>query len=101
MTDLPGRPPELHQAWTEPDGRRSSAGVWGGLLARPLVAVLTTILPSGRLQSSPVWFTARSGDVVVSTMREFAKARNLRDRPRASLLVVDPDDPFQLGGSAL
>ena len=30
--------------------------------------------------------------MLLSTMREFQRARNLRDRPRATVLVVDPDD---------
>ncbi len=62
------------------------------LLARPLPAVLTTVLADGRLQSTPVWFTCDGPHVLVSTMREFAKARNMRDRPLATLLVLSPDD---------
>jgi PPOX class probable F420-dependent enzyme len=36
-----------------------------------------------------VWFSRDGGDVLVNTMREFQKARNLRVRPRATLLVLD------------
>jgi PPOX class probable F420-dependent enzyme len=62
------------------------------LLERPVVAVLTTVLPDGRLQSTPVWFACDRQHLLVSTMREFAKARNLRRRPVATLLVLNPDD---------
>lgn len=62
------------------------------LLQRAITAVLTTVMPDGRLQSTPVWFDCDGPDVLVSTMREFAKARNLARRPVATLLVVDPDD---------
>jgi PPOX class probable F420-dependent enzyme len=62
------------------------------LLGRPLPAVLTTVLSTGRLQSTIVWFACDQQDLLVSTMCEFAKARNLRSRPVATLLVVNPDD---------
>jgi len=62
------------------------------LLRQPVPAVLTTVLPDGRLQSTPVWFVCDRQHLLVSTMLEFAKARNLRRRPVASLLVVNPDD---------
>jgi len=62
------------------------------LLGRPLSAVLTTVLSDGRLQSTIVWFVADGQSLLVSTMCEFAKARNLRSRPVATLLVVNPDD---------
>jgi PPOX class probable F420-dependent enzyme len=62
------------------------------LLGRPLPAVLTTVLPDGRLQSTIVWFACDRQHLLVSTMREFAKARNLRCRPVATLLVVNPHD---------
>jgi PPOX class probable F420-dependent enzyme len=62
------------------------------LLDRPVTAVLTTVSSDGRLQSTLVWFACDRHYLLVSTMREFAKARNLRRRPVATLLVADPDD---------
>jgi PPOX class probable F420-dependent enzyme len=62
------------------------------LLARPLPGILTTELGSGRLQSSVIWYWTDGDDVLLSTMAEFLKARNLRARPRATLLVLDADD---------
>lgn len=61
------------------------------LLERPLPAVLANHLSTGRLQVSVVWVTPDGDDVVLSTMAEFAKARHLRERPRATLLLTDPD----------
>jgi PPOX class probable F420-dependent enzyme len=60
------------------------------LLDRPLATVLTTTLPDGRLQSTVVWCQREGEHVVVNTMREFQKARNLRRRPQATVLVVEP-----------
>jgi PPOX class probable F420-dependent enzyme len=62
------------------------------LLDRPLPAVLSTEMPDGRLQSTVVWSNRDGQQVLLSTMREFQKAANLRARPRATVLVVDPDD---------
>jgi PPOX class probable F420-dependent enzyme len=45
----------------------------------------------GRLQSTVVWFDHDGDDLLINTMREFQKARNLRARPRATMLVVDAD----------
>jgi PPOX class probable F420-dependent enzyme len=59
------------------------------LLDRPLPAVLTTEMPDGRFQSTVVWFNRDGGHILLNTMREFQKARNLRARPRATLLVVE------------
>lgn len=60
------------------------------LLERPVIAVLTTLMPGGHPQTEPVWFSFEDGTVLVNTTRERQKGRNLdRDR-RATLLVVDP-----------
>jgi PPOX class probable F420-dependent enzyme len=60
------------------------------LLERPLTAALTTLLPDGRPQTHPVWFTFTGRHVLVNTMRGFRKERNMRSDPRVTLLVVDP-----------
>lgn len=61
------------------------------LLDRPLPAALTTHFAGGRLQSSVVWFWRDDDAVCLSTMAEFVKATNLRERPRATLAVWDAD----------
>jgi PPOX class probable F420-dependent enzyme len=60
------------------------------LLDGPLPATLTTELPDGRLQSTVVWCNRDGEHVLLNTMREFQKARNLRTRPKATVLVVEP-----------
>ena len=62
------------------------------LLDRPLPAALTTHMPDGRLQSTVVWYARADGHLLINTMREFQKARNLRARRRATILVVEPGD---------
>ena len=65
------------------------------LLDAPLIAVLASIGPDGMPHASPVWFVHDGDDVLVSTTNDRQKFRNLRDRPVASITVVDPTDPHR------
>jgi PPOX class probable F420-dependent enzyme len=62
------------------------------LLRRPICAVLTTLGPSGRPESSLVWVDTDGYCARFNTTLERRKGRNLLARRRLSLLVVDPDD---------
>ncbi len=62
------------------------------LFSRPIVGVLTTLLPEGQPQSSLVWVDHDGACACVNTTLERLKGRNLLADPRLSLLVVDPDD---------
>ena len=62
------------------------------LLERPLNIAMSTEMPDGRFQSTVVWFSRDGDDLLVNTMREFQKARNLRARPRATLLLQEAAD---------
>lgn len=62
------------------------------LLTRPIVGVLTTLMPDGQPQSSLVWVDHDGACARTNTTLERQKGRNLLADPRASLLVVDPDD---------
>jgi PPOX class probable F420-dependent enzyme len=62
------------------------------LLRRPIVGVLTTMLPSGQPQSSLVWVDFDGECARTNTTLERQKGRNMLADARVSLLVVDPDD---------
>ena len=62
------------------------------LLDRPLPATLVTHMANGRLQATVIWYWRAGGEVRMTTMLQFRKAANLLARPRATLLVIDPDD---------
>ena len=56
-------------------------------------AVLATINPDGGPQTSAMW-VGRDGDaVVMSTVAGRRKHRNLVREPRASITILDSDDP--------
>jgi PPOX class probable F420-dependent enzyme len=62
------------------------------LLTRPIIGVLTTMLPDGQPQSSLVWVDFDGECARTNTTLERRKGRNMLANPRVSLLVVDPDD---------
>lgn len=62
------------------------------LLDRPLIAVLTTLMPDGQPQTEPVWFSFEDGAVQINTTRERQKGRNLERDGRATILLVEPEN---------
>lgn len=62
------------------------------LFERPICGVLATMLSSGFPQANVVWCDIDGDDVLISTTLERTKGRNMAERPRATVLVVDPDD---------
>jgi PPOX class probable F420-dependent enzyme len=61
----------------------------------PPVAALTTIMADGSPQTSVVWCDLDGECLRVSTMRGFAKERNMRRDPRVTLLCYDPRQPLR------
>jgi PPOX class probable F420-dependent enzyme len=73
------------------------------LLTRPVHAVLTTMGPGGQPQSTLVWADVQDGVAVVNTTLQRQKARNMVANPKASLLIVDPENTsryIQIRGDA-
>ena len=64
------------------------------LLEEPVTAVLATINGSGRPQLSPIWASHDGKWILLNSARGRLKDRNLRARPSASLIFVDPGDPY-------
>jgi PPOX class probable F420-dependent enzyme len=62
------------------------------LLTRPIPATIATIMPDGQPQLSVVWCNTDGTHVLVNTARGRQKDKNLRARPQATLLVIDPDN---------
>src|ERR1700753_805408 len=63
------------------------------LLAAPPAATLATIGPTGHPQLTAVWAISDGDTVVISVTEDRQKAKNLRNRPQATLFVVDPANP--------
>ncbi|SDI51170.1 PPOX class F420-dependent oxidoreductase [Nonomuraea jiangxiensis] len=65
------------------------------LLSAPNFATVTSINPDGGPHSTVVWVRTDGDDVLFSTVKGRVKPRNFERDARASLLVIDPDDPYR------
>lgn len=61
----------------------------------PFVGTVTTLRSDGSPHSTVVWVDVEDGKVSFNTARGRAKPKHLERDPRASILVVDPNDPFK------
>jgi len=62
------------------------------LLQKPIHAVLTTMMPDGQPQSSLVWCDYDGTCVRVNTTRQRQKGKNMQANPKATLLLIDPNN---------
>lgn len=65
------------------------------LLSRPNFAHLSTLMPDGSPNCTPVWIGLEGDRILICTGEESLKARNLRRDPRLSLSVIDFHDPYE------
>jgi PPOX class probable F420-dependent enzyme len=64
-------------------------------LEKPFVGTVTTLRDDGSPHSTIVWVDNDTDDIMFNTAVGRAKERHLRKDPRASLLVVDPENTYQ------
>jgi PPOX class probable F420-dependent enzyme len=65
------------------------------LLSRPNFAHLSTLMPDGSPNTTPVWIGMRDDRIVIGSGESSLKVRNLRRDPRLSLSVIDFHDPYE------
>jgi PPOX class probable F420-dependent enzyme len=65
-----------------------------GLFDGDACIALTTIMPSGQPQITPVWCNLDEAYVLINTMRGFRKEKNMRGNPKVTLLAFDPKYPL-------
>ncbi len=58
-------------------------------------AHLATTMPDGSPQVTPVWVEFESGSVLVNSAKGRQKDLNMRRRPKVSLSIQDPDNPYR------
>lgn len=67
-----------------------------GIFESEAFAHLSTVMPDGTPQVTPVWVDHEDGEyVLVNTARGRRKERNIRRNPKVGLSVTDPDDPYR------
>ena len=64
------------------------------LIDGPYVVALTTVLPDGQPQTTPVWCNRNEGYIFINVMKGFRKEKNMRSNPKVSLLAYDPKNPL-------
>jgi PPOX class probable F420-dependent enzyme len=65
------------------------------LLAMPNHAVLSTINKDGSVHSAVVWLNVEDGAVAINSARGRAWPTNLERDPRATLIVLNEQDPYE------
>ncbi len=65
------------------------------LLTGKVYVTLATVQPDGQPQCTVVWIDYDGEHVLVNTASGRQKDRNLRARPMATILAVDPQDPWR------
>jgi PPOX class probable F420-dependent enzyme len=66
------------------------------LIARPVLASLTTLAADGSPQVTPIWIDRDGDDLLFNTAQGRVKARHVAHDPRVAVSVVDPDDPYNV-----
>jgi PPOX class probable F420-dependent enzyme len=85
----------VEQVIAEAGARAGVPASHADLVEGPPVAALTTLMPDGSPQTTPVWCNFDGECVLVNTMRGFRKERNMRRDPRVTLLCYDPAEPLR------
>jgi PPOX class probable F420-dependent enzyme len=65
------------------------------LLAGPVNVVLTTVMPDGQPQTTPVWCNLDGDFVLINTMQGFRKEKNMRSNPMVTLLAYKLKHPLR------
>lgn len=64
------------------------------LVDGPVTATLATLNENGTAQLSPVWVGRDGEHLVLNSVRDRLKDRNLRARPRVTVQFTDPANPY-------
>ena len=65
------------------------------VLSKKSFVHLSTIMPDGSPQASPVWIDLDGDRIVVNSAEGRVKDKNMRRDPRVALSAVDPDNPYR------
>jgi len=66
------------------------------LIARPVLASLTTLGRDGTPQVTPLWVDLDGDDLLFNTAKGRVKARHMERDPRVAVSVIDPDDTYNV-----
>jgi PPOX class probable F420-dependent enzyme len=65
------------------------------LLEGPIYVTLATVMPDGQPQLTVVWCGFDGNLIWVNTARDRMKDKNLTARPMATIMAIDPENPYR------
>lgn len=65
------------------------------LFSKKAFASFATVLPTGQPQVTPVWVDYDGRHILVNSARGRKKDENIRNNPRVSLAILDPENPYR------
>jgi PPOX class probable F420-dependent enzyme len=65
------------------------------LFSKRAFAHLSTLMPDGSSQVTPVWCDLDGDRVIINSAKGRQKDRNIRRDPRVALAIMDPDNPYR------
>jgi len=77
------------------DMPRSIPSEYADLVAGTVVPALATINDDGTIQLTPVWAGSDAETLLVNSAKGRRKDRNMRARPHATLMYLDPTNPYR------
>ena len=65
------------------------------LFTKRAFASLTTLMPDGSPQTTPVWVDFDGTHVIFNSAKGRQKDRNVRRDPRVAMAIIDPENPYR------
>ena len=65
------------------------------LFEKPILFALATVMPDGQPQVTPVWGDLSDGKPRINTGQGRQKDKNLQRQPMATVMLLDPENPFR------
>lgn len=65
------------------------------LLDKPIVASLSTVMPDGSPQVTPVWFDYDGSRIRINSAKGRVKDKNMRRDPRVAIAITEPTNPYR------
>lgn len=64
------------------------------LIAGPVLSVLTTVSPEGAPENTAVWSSWDGTHILINTIKQRRKYRNIKNNPQVAVTAIDPTNPY-------
>lgn len=73
----------------------------GEFLSKPILARIATVGKNSAPHIAPMWFVYENGTLIISTGRDAAKIKNIKNNPAVAVSIDTTEGGFQSGGVIL